>query len=102
MLDKDASCALEVAQGKAHAFIYDQLSIYQNWQRHPHTTRPNFTPIRTEYWAIGLRKGDDELRAQVNSFLEEFRAQQGFVRLGEKHLKDQQETFRDMGVEFIF
>ena len=102
VLDKDASCALEVAQGKADAFIYDQLSIYQNWQRHRDTTRPNFEPIRTEYWAIGLRKGDDDLRAQVNNFLKEFRATQGFVRLGQQYLKDQQVTFQEMGVDFIF
>ncbi len=102
VLDKDASCALEVSQGKADAFIYDQLSIYQNWQRHSQTTRPNFTPIRTEYWAIGLRKGDQELRSQVNRFLADFRAGHGFARLGERYLDAQRETFQEMGVDFIF
>lgn len=102
VLDKDASCALEVAQGKADAFIYDQLSVYQNWQRHPETTRPILEPIRTEYWGIGIRKGNDELRSQVNDFLRDFRAADGFSRLGDKYLREQKKTFEEMGVTFLF
>ena len=33
ILDKEAACVLEVVQGKADAFIYDQLSVYTNWQK---------------------------------------------------------------------
>jgi len=102
VLDKDAACVMEVVQGKADAFIYDQLSIYQNWQRHRTTTRPVLTPIRTEQWAIGIRKGNEELRAQVNAFLQAFRAARGFETLGDKYLREQKQTFAEMGVAFIF
>ncbi len=33
ILDTSAACALEVVQGKADAFIYDQISIYQHWKQ---------------------------------------------------------------------
>jgi polar amino acid transport system substrate-binding protein len=102
VLDKDAACVMEVAQGKADAFIYDQLSIFQNWKRHQETTRPILEPIRTEFWAVGIRKGNDELRSQVNAFLKQFQATRGFDALGDKYLKDQKTTFAEMGVAFIF
>ena len=40
VLDKESTCVLEVAQGKAAAFIYDQLSVLKNWEQHRETTRP--------------------------------------------------------------
>jgi polar amino acid transport system substrate-binding protein len=33
VLDKEDACVLEVVQGKADAFIYDQISTYENWRR---------------------------------------------------------------------
>lgn len=102
VLDKDATCALEVAQGKADCFIYDQLSVYQHWQRHRETTRPLLEPLRTEYWGIGIRQGNDELRAKVNAFLGEFRAANGFARLAERYLNEEKQTFEEMGVSFLF
>ena len=41
MLDKESAAVLEVSQGKADAFIYDQMSTYQNWQRNTATTQRN-------------------------------------------------------------
>src|SRR5207248_1781770 len=32
VLDKEGSCVLEVAQGKADGFIYDQMSVLKNWE----------------------------------------------------------------------
>jgi polar amino acid transport system substrate-binding protein len=102
VLDKDAACVLEVAQGKADAFIYDQLSVYQHWKRHPDTTRPIFEPLRAEQWAIGIRKGNDALRAEVNAFLKQFQQDHGFDQLAARYLQDQKATFDEMGVSFIF
>ena len=39
VLDKESAAVLEVVQGKADAFIYDSLSVYQNHKRHADTTR---------------------------------------------------------------
>ncbi|MEI9897109.1 MAG: hypothetical protein WDN28_25415 [Chthoniobacter sp.] len=41
-----ASCVLEVAQGKAEAFLFDQLSTLQNWHKNPETTRAILNPFQ--------------------------------------------------------
>ncbi len=102
VLNDAATCALEVAQGKVDAFIYDQISIYQHWKKHEETTRPILTPIREETWAIGLRKGDEALREAVNAFLTEYRAQGKFNELADRYMAEEKATFEAMGVPFIF
>jgi len=102
VLDDAAICVLEVIQGRADAFIYDQISIYQFWKKNEDTTRPILRPIREESWAIGLRKEDEELRRQVNAFLGQYRAQGGFDRLAERYMKDEKAAFESLGVPFVF
>jgi polar amino acid transport system substrate-binding protein len=102
VLDKESACVLEVVQGKADAFIYDQMSTYQNWKRNEDSTRPILKPFKEEAWAIGIQKGNTELRDKVNAFLLEFRAGNGFDQLGNKYLKDQKEAFSKMGFPFYF
>jgi polar amino acid transport system substrate-binding protein len=102
VLDKEDACVLEVVQGKADAFIYDQISTYENWRRNQDTTRPILKPFQEESWAVGLRKGDTELREQVNGFLKDYRAKKGFEELGDRYLKDQKEAFRKLGYPFYF
>lgn len=100
VLDKDSAAVLEVVQGKADAFIYDQMSVYQNWQRNQASTRALLVPFQKESWAVGVRKGNDALRMQVNVFLKEFRAKGGFDRLGDRYLKEQKEAFKKLGYPF--
>lgn len=100
VLDKEASAVLEVVQGKADAFIYDQMSTYQNWRKNPETTRAILVPFQKESWAVGLRKGNDELRKKVNAFLTEFRARGGFEKLGDTYLKEQKDAFKKLGYPF--
>jgi polar amino acid transport system substrate-binding protein len=102
VLDKETACVLEVAQGKADAFIYDQIGVFENWRRNRDATRPLLAPFREEFWAIGLRKGSDELRAKVNAFLAEFRKSGGFERLAEKWLGEQKAEFAKRGIPFVF
>jgi polar amino acid transport system substrate-binding protein len=99
--DKEDTCVLEVIQGKADALMYDQLSVFGHWQRHQDTTRPLLKAFQNESWAVGLRKGDEELRKQVNAFLADFRAKGGFERLGEKYLPKEKELLKQMGEPFI-
>ena len=101
-LDDAAACALEVVQGKADAFIYDQISIYQYWRNFEEKTRPILQPIREETWAIGLRKEDSELRGQVNAFLKSYRAAGKFDELATRYMAEQKAAFEAMGVPFIF
>lgn len=101
-LEQDTACALEVVQGKADAFLYDQMSIYQFALKHPDTTRGLLDPFQKESWAIGIRKGNTALEDQVNAFLRDFKARKGFDALGDKYLKDDKEAFRKMGFPFYF
>jgi polar amino acid transport system substrate-binding protein len=102
VLDKEDACVLEVVQGKADAFIYDQMSTFKNWQRNPETTRPILKPFQEESWAIGLRKANKDLMPDVNRFLQDFRARGGFEELGDRYLKEQKQAFRQMGFPFYF
>lgn len=102
VLDTESACVLEVVQGKADAFIYDQMSTYLNWKKNPDTTRPILKPFKEESWAAGVRKGNTELLAKVNDFLKDYRAKGGFDALGDKYLKEQKEAFRQMGYPFYF
>lgn len=102
VLDKEDACVLEVIEGKADAFIYDQISTYENWQRNQGTTRAILRPFQQESWAVGLRQDDVSLLAQVNQFLKEYKAAGGFDQLGDRWLKDQKEAFRKLGYPFYF
>jgi polar amino acid transport system substrate-binding protein len=102
VLDTESSCVLEVVQGKADAFIYDQMSTYLNWKKNADTTRPILKPFKEESWAAGIRKDNPELLTKVNEFLKDYRAKGGFEALGDKYLKEQKEAFRQMGYPFYF
>jgi len=101
VLDKESAAVLEVSQGKADAFIYDQMSIYQNWQRNKETTRAILEPFQKESWAVGIRKGNDELKTQVNGFIKEYREKGGFEQLGERYLKEMKDEFKRLGSAFF-
>lgn len=104
VFDKESACVLEVVQGKADAFMYDQMTIYKNWQQNPDTTRALLEPFQEEleYWGIGLRKDDSELRDQINAFLKEYKENGGFDELSMKYLAEQKKTFDELGIPFFF
>jgi polar amino acid transport system substrate-binding protein len=96
------TCATEVAQGKADCMIYDQISIFENWRKYQESTRAILQPFQTEEWAIGIRKGNDELRTQVNAFLKQFKESGGFNDLGNKYFGENKKIFEQLGVPFYF
>ena len=97
----ESACVLEVIQGKADAFIYDQMSVYELQKRNPATTRAVFQPLQRENWAIGIGKKHEELRRGVNAFLADFKAKQGLEHLAGKYLNDQ-DALKEMGDPFSF
>ena len=101
-LEKEAAAVLEVVQGKADAFLYDQMSIWKNAQEQPEKTRALLAPVRKEQWAVALRQNDTALLDKINAFLKNFRASGGFEKLGDKYLGDQKAAFREQGIEFYF
>jgi polar amino acid transport system substrate-binding protein len=102
VFDKPAACVLEVAQGKSDAFIIDQMTVLENARKNAATTRPLLTPFQEEGWAIGLKKGREDLRARVNAFLTTYRTSGGFEKLGDKWLAEQKAEFQKLGVPFVF
>lgn len=103
VFDTVAACVLEVAQGKADAFIYDALTVYENWRNNPATTRPVFESIEGTfgYWGAGLPEGSD-LKPEIDAFIREFRRNGGFDRLAATYLGDIQSVFEEEGVAFFF
>ena len=101
-LEKESACVLEVIQGKADAFIYDQMSVFQNARRNPAKTRALLTPLQKESWAIAMRKDDAAMLAAANSFLECFRADGGFEKLADKYLSDEKAAFAAQNIPFFF
>jgi polar amino acid transport system substrate-binding protein len=101
-IEKESAAVLEVLQGRADAFMYDQVAIWQNWKRHSDQTRALLEPVQRESLAIGLRKDDTTLREQVNAFLKEYRAAGGFEKLGDKYLEEQKAAFKERGIPFYF
>jgi len=101
VFEDQTACVLEVVQGRADAFIYDQLSIYQYARQNSDSTRGILKPFVEESWALGIAKGNDELRTKVNDFIASFRAEQGFEKLGERYLKEEKAFLESQGVPFI-
>lgn len=102
VLDQESACVLEVAQGKADAFIYGQMNVLKYWQRNPDTTRALLRPFQAEPWAIGVRKDNPERLRQVNAFLKDFRTRGGFEQLSDRWLKEQKATFQQLNIPFYF
>lgn len=103
VFDKESACVLEVTQGRADAFIYDQMTVFKNWQQNPETTRAILTPIDDyEYWGIALRKEDTELKGQINAFIKQYEEQKGFEKLAEKNLVEIKKEFTKRGLPFFF
>lgn len=102
LFEDESAAALEVAQAKVDAFIYDQISIYLNWRKHTETTRALLRPFNQESWAIGVRKGNTGLLVDVNAFLKGFDSSGGFDALGDKYLAEEKRIFRELGYPFFF
>jgi polar amino acid transport system substrate-binding protein len=58
-------------------------------------------PFVEEAWAIGIARGNDDLRASVNAFLGEFRADGGLGKLGDQYLRDEKRSLENAGIPFI-
>lgn len=102
-LQDESACVMEVSQGKADGFIYDQLTIYRNWQNNLDTTNAVFIPFQdVEPWGIAVKKGNTELLDQLNEFIETYREDGGFEELTEKYLSEEKEAFEELGFQWFF
>jgi len=102
-LADESACITEVIQGKADAFIYDQLTIYRNNKENLDTTKAIFIPFQDlEYWGVGIKKGNTELLDKVNAFIDDFYSKGGFDKITEKYLSEEKATFDEYGFEWFF
>lgn len=102
-LQDESACVMEVSQGKADGFIYDQLTVYRNWQNNQDTTDAVFLPFQdVEPWGIAVKKGNQELLDQLNAFIETYREDGGFDRLTEKYLSEEKKAFDELNFLWFF
>lgn len=102
-LPDESACVMEVSQGKADGFIYDQLTIYRNWQNNLDTTNAVFIPFQeADLWGIAVQKGNTELLEQLNEFIDKYTAEGGFDELSDKYLSAEKEAFTQLGFKWFF
>jgi len=101
-LDDESAAIAEVINGRADAFIYDQLTIVRNFQQYPDKTKTVFIDNQQpEFWGAAFKKGSP-LVAQFNAFLKKFKEDKGFEPIVEQYLKEEKELFDDLGFAFFF
>lgn len=103
VFDKEAACVLEVVQGKADGFIYDQLTIYKNYAKNMDTTVPLLESFQEdyEYWGVALKK-NSPLKADVDEFIKQAKDDGTFDTFADKYLTDAKNTFDELGIPFFF
>jgi len=101
-LDTDAACVLEVVNGTVDAWVYDQVSVMNFHAAHPNATRALLQPLREEVWAVGLKKGRNDLKAQVNQALKTMREQGAFTKLADEFLAKERAMMKAQGLPFVF
>jgi polar amino acid transport system substrate-binding protein len=101
-LDTDAACVLEVLNGKVDAWVYDQVSVMNYHAKHPDRTRALLAPLREEFWAVGLKKGQDELKATVNATLARMKKDGQFAKLADQYLAKERDLMKAQGLPFVF
>lgn len=101
-LDDESAAIAEVINGRADAFIYDQLTIVRNYQQYSDKTKTVFIDNQQpEFWGAAFKKGSP-LVAQFNAFLTKFKEDKGFDPIVEKFLKEEKKMFDDLGFAFFF
>ena len=99
----ESACVTEVSQEKADAFMYDQLSIYRNHLLFPANTKVVYIPDQqAQAWGAAFKKGNTDLVGKMNLFIEKFRTEGGFDRLGDEFLAAEKTFFKDNGLKFFF
>lgn len=103
LFDKEEMAVLEVMQGKADATLYDDLSVYEIWQKNKGTLRPIFSHFEKNpgYWGVAFNKGDD-LRLKMNAFIKKSKKDGFFSKLGDKYLGNIKAYFKEKGIKFFF
>lgn len=102
-LSSENACVTEVVQGKADAFIYDQLTIYRQNQSNKETTKAILIPFQdSENWGMAVNKGNSELLNKINTFIKEYKAKGGFNKLTNKYMLEEKKIFDKLSFPWFF
>lgn len=101
-LDTDAACVLEVVNGTVDAWVYDQVSVMNYHSRHPERTRALLAPLREESWAVGLKKGREDLKSKVNETIARMKKEGAFAKLADQYLAKERDLMKAQGLPFVF
>ena len=80
----EATGALQVANGQADAFIYDEPQVRVNAAKYKDTTLGIFEPLTYEPLAWAIRKGDPDFLNWLNNFLRQIRGDGRWDQLKQK------------------
>lgn len=99
----ESACVVEVVQGRADGFIYDQLTVYRNSVKNPDATRAVFIPLQDpEPWGVAVAKGNDDLCEQLNEFIAACKQDGTFDELTDTYLHDERAAFDELGFRWFF
>ncbi len=87
----ETECVLEVASGRADAFIYDEVSIVRHYAQNSQTTHAILKPFTFEPYAIAIKSGDFDFLNWLNIFLETIKADGRYQDLRKKYFGDLQQ-----------
>jgi polar amino acid transport system substrate-binding protein len=85
-LDTETLCALEVAQGRVDAFVYDEYQVRAHHEVHPNDTRVVDETLSVEPYGIECRKGEPDTLAWLNLVLATMKRDGRIAALYAKHL----------------
>lgn len=104
VFDDVAACVLEVSQGKADAFIYDALTVFENHKRHLETTKINLNPIQGTNlpWGIAVKKGNKQLLTKINQFIDKSQKDGEFKKIAKVYLTGIMTTFQKNKIPSFF
>jgi polar amino acid transport system substrate-binding protein len=101
-LDTDAACVMEVNNGTVDAWVYDQVSVMNYHEQYPELTRALLAPLREEEWAVGIKKGQEDLKAKVNETIARMKADGSFAKLAGQYLAKERDMMKAQGLPFVF
>lgn len=98
------AAVLEVAQGKAHAAVYDPISVFEASQKYPDTTKAFYQPIQgyDSPVAGAVKKGNTELLQQVSDYLVTAKQDGTIAAISAKYLSDLNTQIAEQGAPPFF
>ncbi|MCW0217194.1 MAG: transporter substrate-binding domain-containing protein [Prosthecobacter sp.] len=101
-LDTDAACVMEVNNGTVDAWVYDQVSVMNYHEQYPEQTRALLAPLHVEVWSVGIKKGQEDLKAKVNETIARMKAEGAFAKLADQYLAKERDMMKAQGLPFVF